>query len=53
MTKYYNKKDDKVDPELNKAITEAIHNYVVEAMIAKGKIVYDMTLDELDNLRTH
>ena len=29
---------------------ESIHNDVMEAMTAKGKIVYDMTPDELDNL---
>ena len=39
-----------LDPKLNKIIVESIHTDVVEAMAAKGKIVYDMTPDELDNL---
>ena len=43
-------KSDPLDPKLNKMIVESIHNDVMEAMAAKGKIVYDMTPDELDNL---
>jgi len=39
-----------VAPELNKTIVESIHNDVIEAMAAKGKVVYDMTPDELDKL---
>ena len=31
-------------------ILESIHNDVMKAMYAKGKIVYDMTPDELDKL---
>ena len=31
-------------------IVESIHNDVMEAMTAKGKIVYDMTPAELDKL---
>ena len=31
-------------------IVQSIHNDVLEAMAAKGKIVYDMTPDELDKL---
>jgi hypothetical protein len=39
-----------LDPKLNKIIVESIHTDVVEAIAAKGKIVYEMTPDELDNL---
>ena len=41
---------DALDPALNKMIVETIHSDHMEAMAAKGKIVYDMTPDELDNL---
>lgn len=43
-------KSDPLDPRLNKMIIESNHNDVMEAMAAKGRIVYDMTPDELDNL---
>ena len=43
-------KSDPLDPKLNKIIVESIHNDVMEAMAAKGKIVYDMRPDELDEL---
>ena len=43
-------KSDPLDPKLNKMIVESIHNDVMEAMTAKGRIVYDMTPDELDSL---
>jgi hypothetical protein len=42
--------EDELDPELNKLIIEAIRNDVMEAMATKGKIVYDMTSDEVDQL---
>lgn len=41
---------DKLDPALNRMIVESIHNDVMEAMAAKGRIVYDMTPDELEKL---
>lgn len=34
-------KSDPLDPALNKMIVESIHNDVIEAMAAKGYIVYD------------
>ena len=43
-------KSDPLDPKLNRVIVESIHNDVVAAMTAKGRIVYDMTSDELDSL---
>ena len=41
---------DKPDPALNKMIVDSIHNDVMLAIAAKGKIVYDMSQDELDEL---
>ncbi len=43
-------KSDPLDPELNRMIVQSIHNDVMAAMHAKGKIAYDMTPDELDKL---
>ena len=43
-------KSDSLDPKLNRMIVESIHNDIVAAMTAKGKIVYQMTPDELDSL---
>ena len=43
-------KSDPLDPELNRMIVQSIHNDVMAAMHAKGKIAYDMTPDELDRL---
>ena len=44
------KQVDKLDSELNRMIVESIHNDVMEAMTVKGKIVYDMTPEDLDKL---
>ncbi len=44
------KKIRNLKPKLNKAIIESIHNDVMQAMAAKGKIVYDIAPDELDRL---
>lgn len=38
---------DKFDPELFKARIEPIPKDIMEAMVAKGKVVYDMPPDEL------
>jgi len=37
---------DPVDPVLNKMTVETIHNEVMEAIAAKGKIVYDIRPDK-------
>ena len=42
-------KSDPLDPKLNKMIVESIHSDVKEAMALKGRIVNDMTPDELEN----
>jgi hypothetical protein len=41
---------DPLDPKLIKMIVESIHNDVMEAMAARGRIIYDMTPAELDKL---
>ena len=43
-------KSDPLDPKLDKIMVECMHNDVMNAMGAKGKLVYDMTADEQDNL---
>ena len=50
MESRQNQTKNKLDAALNKMIVQSIHNDVLEAMAAKGKIVYDMTPDELDKL---
>jgi hypothetical protein len=41
-----NQTKNKLDAALNKMIVQSIHNDVMEAMAAKGKIVYEVTCND-------